>query len=107
MKLTLSDRILKLAEAVKDLEIELAEGDYWMKRHQDIIENGSCPECYTCDETLFTHGHKEGCYIGGLERKNEDLTKSLQESVVREAKLTRRIMEKSGVLIQRSRRGFE
>jgi hypothetical protein len=61
---------------IAELETELTEGDYWMRRAKSAEENGSCPSCHGGDE----EGHNEGCYWGQIEEENERLKDDLAAS---------------------------
>jgi len=47
----------KEKDRMKELDVELKEGDYWIQRAKDFLSNGGCPVCFTTDET----GHIKGC----------------------------------------------
>ena len=50
----------------------------WMRQHTNMMENGGCPVCYQDDESIFTHGHKEGCEFARLESTNTALLEALE-----------------------------
>ena len=52
--------------------------EIWMTEHTNMMENGGCPVCYQDDESIFTHGHKEGCEWNSLEATNAALLEALQ-----------------------------
>ena len=58
-----------LAREREALEAELEDGDYWMGRHENMVENGGCPVCFRDDESIGTHGHFPGCELAILEAK--------------------------------------
>jgi hypothetical protein len=56
-------------QEVERLRYELEEGDRWLKRMDEYVENGHCPHCKGDDEG----GHKEGCYVGEIVEQNDEM----------------------------------
>lgn len=77
-------RELEQAQAkINEIQTELEEGDYWMKRAKAYEESGGCPICFCSDE----EGHKPGeiCHewISATEQteaRNQELEKAYRLS---------------------------
>ena len=65
----LIDRVAEATSIIRDFQEELADGDYWMERHENMVENGGCPVCFRDDESIGTHGHFPGCELALLAAK--------------------------------------
>jgi hypothetical protein len=57
-----------LVEVTTGLLDEIENGDYWMGRAKEFMENGHCPVCYGDDEG----GHTDDCEWGRCERAGAD-----------------------------------
>ena len=84
---------------VRELETELKEGDYWFKRLESFIANGSCPFCLASD---CDGGHKPGCEMGEAEDPGEYWWKGAKSRV---HELEQSIVDmRDRVILERERR---
>jgi hypothetical protein len=62
------------ADEIERLREEIAIGDYWHTRAIQAIEDGTCPICFSGDES----GHKNGCLWGEVEDRNVRLEAEIE-----------------------------
>jgi len=69
-----AEQIALLHDEIERLREEIIDGDYWHKRVTQTIENGTCPICFSGDES----GHKDGCLWGEAENRADQLEAEIE-----------------------------